>query len=128
MQNAEDFAAIQLVLKVYMEGLVWGDTAKLLQAFHPKATAFGHVAGAFEYERREAFAQSWKALAILTDGDAFPSAVISIDVTGDIATAKVTNTCFGDDYTDYLTLIKDTDRWQIIAKAFYVHPVERKAK
>ena len=35
---------------------------------------------------------------------------------------KLWDRCFGDSYTDYLTLMRDGARWQIISKAYYVHP------
>lgn len=33
--------------------------------------------------------------------------MISIEVTGTVAIAKVTDTCFDNDLTDYLVLVKD---------------------
>ena len=42
-----------------------------------------------------------------------------------MAIAKVTDTCFDTDFTDYLVLVKDrpdeTGRWQIVTKAYHVH-------
>ncbi len=46
-------------------------------------------------------------------------------VTGTVAIVKVTDTCFGSDFTDYLVLVKDrptpNGRWQIVTKAYHVH-------
>jgi hypothetical protein len=51
--------------------------------------------------------------------------LLSIEVTGTVAVAKLTDTCFGTDFTDYLVMVKDrpdaSGRWQIVTKAYHVH-------
>lgn len=54
----------------------------------------------------------------------FAADIAMIDITGDVAVVKLTNTCFGDDDTDYLTLTKPEGHWQIAAKAWFVHPAK----
>ncbi len=44
-----------------------------------------------------------------------------VDITGDVAVVKVSDACFGTTYTDYLTLIRHQNKWQIVMKAFYNH-------
>jgi hypothetical protein len=46
---------------------------------------------------------------------------VSVDITGDIAVVKVTDTWAGSRFTDYLTMAKHNGAWRIINKAFYVH-------
>jgi hypothetical protein len=45
-----------------------------------------------------------------------------IDQAGDIAVVKVTSRYFDDDYTDYLTLLRDQGTWLITHKAWFAHP------
>ena len=58
----------------------------------------------------------------LPPGTPFDHQITVLDVTGDIACVKVTDTSFGDDYTDLLTLIRDQGQWQITHKASFDHP------
>lgn len=122
MLVGNDFDNIRAVVVLYLEGMIWGQPDKLVRAFHPKATAAGHDFGAFFNSPRDEFIPDWMKLATLPAGTPYAAALVSIDITGDIAVVKVTNTCFGDDYTDYLTLIKTDGRWQITHKAWFTHP------
>jgi hypothetical protein len=59
-------------------------------------------------------------------GTPYTAAIESLDVTGNVAIARVTDACFGTFFTDYLTLIKDSGPWQIVMKAFFDHANEGK--
>lgn len=49
--------------------------------------------------------------------------IISLDVTGGAAAAKIEMSKDGKMiYTDYLSLLKFTDGWKIVAKVYYTHP------
>jgi hypothetical protein len=121
MSNA-DHAALHEVAMLYLEGMIWGQADKLRQAFHPKATAAGHFAGDYLSSGRDDFIPEWLSLVALPPGTPFAHTVTVLDVTGNVACLKVTDTCFGDDYTDVLTLIRDQGQWQITHKAWFVHP------
>ena len=56
------------------------------------------------------------------DGTAYASKVFSIDITGTVAAAKLTDRCFGHNFTDYLTLIKPAGGWQIVTKSYSLQP------
>ena len=117
--------AVRAVVVDYLEGMCWGDEAKLRQAFHPEALQVGHFADVYEFFPLEDF------IAWIKDEDTAPSGspiiaeLLSIEVTGTVAVAKLTDTCFGTDFTDYLVMVKDrpdaTGRWQIVTKAYHVH-------
>ena len=121
MSNAEH-DALRAVAILYLEGMIWGQAEKLKRAFHPKATAAGHFAGDYLYSSRDDFIPEWLALDPLPPGTPFAHTITMLDVTGNVACLKVTDTCFGDDYTDMLTLIRDQGQWQITHKAWFVHP------
>lgn len=60
----------------------------------------------------------------MPEGTPHREELLSIEITGAVAIAKVTDTCFDTDFTDYLVLVKDrpdaTGRWQIVTKAYHV--------
>lgn len=125
MSFGTEHDAVRSVVLDYLEGMVWGDEARLRRAFHPGAIQVGHVGETYEFLSAEDFIH-W-VLAEKTDpaGTPYIADLISIDVTGTVAVAKVTDTCFGADFTDYLVLVKDQPgsqgKWQIVTKAFHVH-------
>lgn len=117
----QDAIEIRAVVTDYLEGMIYGDTGLLARAFHPKSIAFGRYRGQLEYEVRDQFLRSWPGMGPLPRGTPYAAEVISMDIIGDIAVVRLTDTCFGDDFTDCLMLVRDMGRWQIMAKAFHVH-------
>ena len=117
-----DFDDVRSVIVDYLEGMIYGDPDRLRRAFHPMATCAGHYAGQYEMALREDFLESWKLFPVEPPGTPDAADIVSLEITGNVAVAKVTDSCFGDDFTDYLVLIKDNGVWQIVSKAFYTHP------
>ena len=122
MLTGTAFDDLRAVVILYLEGMIWGEPDKLRQAFHPKAHATGHEDGIYYHVARDAFIAEWQTLATLPPGTPYTAEITLVDVTGDVALVKVTNTCFGNDYTDYLTLVKSQTHWQITHKAWFTHP------
>lgn len=125
MAFAAEHDAVRKVVIDYLEGMIYGDEAKLRRAFHPQALQVGHYAGNYEFFPFEDFLASLRTEEKLSAGSPYIAELISVDVTGTVAIAKVTDTCFGSDFTDYLMLVKDRltpdGRWQIVTKTFHVH-------
>lgn len=119
--HSNDHSAIRAVVTLYLEGMIWGQPDKLRRAFHPRATAAGHFGGDYLYSGPDEFIPEWQGLATQPPGTPYVAEITLMDVTGDVAMVKLTDTCFGDDYTDYLTLIRDQGQWQITHKAWFVH-------
>ncbi|MES2815440.1 MAG: nuclear transport factor 2 family protein [Pseudomonadota bacterium] len=117
--------AVRAVVVDYLEGMCWGDEAKLRQAFHPEALQVGHFADVYEFFPLEEFIAWIKDEETAPSGSPIIAELLSIEVTGTVAVAKLTDTCFGTDFTDYLVMVKDrpdaTGRWQIVTKAYHVH-------
>ena len=117
--------AVRAVVVDYLEGMCWGDEAKLRQAFHPEALQVGHFADVYEFFPLEDFIAWIKDEETAPSGSPIIAELLSIEVTGTVAVAKLTDTCFGTDFTDYLVMVKDrpdaTGRWQIVTKAYHVH-------
>ncbi|MFN6925536.1 MAG: nuclear transport factor 2 family protein [Tabrizicola sp.] len=117
--------AVRLVVVDYLEGMCWGDEAKLRRAFHPGALQVGHFAETYEFFPLEEFIDWVKGEETAPEGSPIIAELLSIEVTGTVAVAKLTDTCFGTDFTDYLVMVKDRPdaqgKWQIVTKAYHVH-------
>jgi Putative lumazine-binding len=122
MPEHTDQQAIRAVILNYLEGMIWDGDAKLRGAMHELCMQAGHVGGRYEFIPRDAFIAEIGKLERLPTGTAFDWTIDFIDITGDAAIAKVTDTCFGSTWTDYLTFIKHDGEWQMVMKVFYEHP------
>jgi hypothetical protein len=115
-----EYGALQVVARDYLDGMFYADEAKLRAAFHPKCISYGHYNGRFEEGTVDDFVTEVKGQP-LAPGSTYESTIASVEITGDIAIVKVTDTWAGSRFTDYLTMAKDDGVWRIINKAFYVH-------
>lgn len=125
MTFGSEHDAVRRVVIDYLEGMIWRDEDKLRRAFHPQALQVGHFAGTYEFFPLEDFLSWLRSEETQPPGSPYVAELISIELTGTVAIAKVTDTCFGSDFTDYLVLVKDKPtaegRWQIVTKAYHVH-------
>jgi hypothetical protein len=118
----DDLKAIEAVLQTYFDGLYEGDTAKLAAAFHPTADL---RAAAPDGSLTVMTRAEWLAAV-----EARPSAasrnlerkdwIATIDRSGPgTAFAKVHCQIPPRYFTDYLTLAKLKDGWQVVGKTFH---------
>jgi len=117
----EDIAAIRSVVRLYLEGMIYGEPEKLRQAMHPLCMQAGHDKARYEFFPRDEFIALVGQEKPQPAGSYYPAEFQMIDVTGDMAMVKLSDDCFGYSWTDYLTLIKHEGAWQIVMKAFYGH-------
>jgi len=115
-----DERAIRLhIERYYFEGVRRADTAAARRAFHPVATMY--------FVRDGEFAQrsipDW--LAALAQGapnppapDTVPRRIVSVDVTGNAAMAKLELAYPEAIVTDYLSLLKVNGEWMVVGKVF----------
>lgn len=127
MSHAADLQAIRTAVTDYLEGMIYGDDDQIRKAMHPLCMQAGHFNGQYEFFPREEFISAIKPEIRQPPGSPIKSNIAFIDITGDMAIAKVTDDCFGTSWTDYLTLIKHDGQWQIVMKAFFDHATEAKA-
>lgn len=113
--------AVRAVVVDYLEGMIWGQTDRIERIFHPKAIQVGHFAGDYEFFSRQDFVDWLKTEPAEPEGTPYRAELLNIEVTGDIAIAKVSDTCFGTDFTDYLVMVKHEGQWQIVTKAYFAH-------
>ncbi|WP_420472612.1 nuclear transport factor 2 family protein [Noviherbaspirillum sp. ST9] len=114
-----DHEAVLAVIDAYCTGVYRGDVDLLRSVFHPKAVLFAEVRGAPSCKRLEEYLaivanrQSPQAL-----GEAYRMKPIAVEVTHEIAFAKVHCPMLGYDYTDYLSFVREAGRWRIVSKVF----------
>ncbi|MEO8672354.1 MAG: nuclear transport factor 2 family protein [Tahibacter sp.] len=110
---------IRDVLQTYFDGLHRGDVDALRRVFHPHAALFGEIRGQpyqkslSDYLQIVAARASPQAL-----GETFRMAILSVDVVGSIACAKVHCPMLGQNYIDFLSLVRSDDRWVVVNKTF----------
>jgi hypothetical protein len=115
-----DQDAISTVVKQYYEGLYHMDEARLRRAFHPAACLFGHLRSAFTHSTLDQWLEKIRIQpAPSRSNDPYDMQVLSIDIAGTAATAKVSELYRGLRFTDYLTLLKLDGTWVIVNKAYH---------
>ena len=124
MSRDTDLQAIRAAVTDYLEGMIYGDDDQVRKAMHPLCMQVGHFNGQYEFFPREQFITALKSETRQLPGSPITSEIAYIDITGDMAIAKVTDDCFGTSWTDYLTLMRHDGQWQIVMKAFFDHANE----
>ena len=114
-------AAIEAVVKTYLDGLYDGDGAKIAAAFHPVSHLYNVVDGAVvDLPREEWLARIASRPKPSAQGFAREDRVLAIDMAGDDAACVKVNCCIPPRYfTDYLLLLKTAEGWKITAKSFH---------
>lgn len=110
-----DYQAIIGVLNEYFDGLYAGDVVKLRGIFHEDAVLKGN-----QYRRRR---DDWlDAVANRPvpqdEGWAFEFNILSLEIVGDQAMAKVDAPLPAAHFVDFLGLLKEDGQWRIVNKMF----------
>jgi hypothetical protein len=120
-----DLELIQQTVQYYFDGLYHSDIEKLNKAFHPNAQVIGYFQGTLMFNSLEQFLEFVKATpAPSKSGEKYDMRIVSIDMTGNEAVAKVEDLYLGFRFTDYLSLLNIEGTWVIINKTFYHEPKE----
>jgi hypothetical protein len=116
--------AIAAVLGNYFKGLYTGNTALLRTVFHPDAALFAERDGQSYHKRLDDYLDGVAARASPASlGEPYRMKVQAIDVTHDIATARVHVPALGFNYVNYLSFVRWQGRWVIVNKVFTDVPV-----
>ncbi|MEM6335616.1 MAG: nuclear transport factor 2 family protein [Bacteroidota bacterium] len=112
-----DIEAARVPLDLYMEGHAKGDGSYMSQAFHPDARIFWINDGQVAHRTAEEFA------SLFTRGPAPDEAdrrrrIMSLDITGDVAVAKIELDYPRAYLIDYMSLIRVDGEWKIINKSY----------
>jgi hypothetical protein len=113
----DDYDAIAATVRLYIDGSVQGDTAKLDEAFHERAQMYGAV-GEDRYD--EPIGEYTKLVAESPGGDTLRARIASIAQAGDAATATVVEDGFWGtlSFVTFLALARIDGRWRIVNKTF----------
>ena len=116
MERSAEESAIRGAVAHYAEGMKAHDVGALKRAFHEQAILCGYlgddlIAGPIA----ELYAWIASNPSPVASGDAYACDILSIDVTGRVASATVRE-LYHDTSIDYFHLLKIGDRWAIVSK------------
>ncbi|MGJ8693043.1 MAG: nuclear transport factor 2 family protein [Thalassotalea sp.] len=112
---------LEQVLKIYFDGLYWGDIRRLKNVFHPKAQYSCATNGELIHmEMEQYFSLVATRISPAEAKHQRSDKIISLDFAGNnTALAKVQCSIQAKAFIDYLSFIFIDNQWQIIAKVFH---------
>jgi hypothetical protein len=118
--QSDDLQAIESVLNDYMIGGQERDAERVVSAFHPEAKMKYLRDGSYqEVNARDFFGGGKPGPKLERTNE-----IVSIDLSGYVAVAKLRLKYADKQFTDYMTLMKIDGKWSIINKAFYFEKFE----
>ena len=117
-----DEAAVRAVVERYLHGLKFNDTSSLREAFWPEARLFYVKADSQlgQWTQASWYASFAGSVGHEEQGDL---RIAALEVTRDIASAKIIEEYPRSRYIDYLSLLRIQGRWWIVNK---IYTAERK--
>ena len=116
--------AILEVVDAYCRGVHHGDIALLRAVFDPRAQLFAEMRGQAYFRSLDEYLAVVAGRQSPADlGQAFLMKPISVEVTHEIAFARVHCPMFDHNYVDYLSLVRQEGKWKIVNKTFTDVPV-----
>ncbi len=114
-QARRDFASIETMVQEYFDGLYYADTNKLRHIFHQDT-----VLKAPGLRRTlDEWLQQVADRPIPADiKSRYGFRLISLEIIGDQAMAKVECPLFDFNYVDYLGFLRENDQWKIVSKMY----------
>ena len=117
--NEADIAAVTEVVRVYYDGMIEGDAAKLGRAFHPRASIVGNEGGELAWANLEEFVAECQGA--VSEGP-YEWRIERLSFEGDTALVRLGGQYAGVWYSDDLSLVLIDEAWRIVHKTFYPHP------
>lgn len=120
---------IASVINNYFQGIFTGNTTLLESVFHPQALLFGSITGEPYCKNLQEYLEGVQNRKSPYEiGESFRMKILSIEVMGFIAYAKLLTPMFEFFYYDYLALSNINGKWVIVNKLFshdnsYTHVV-----
>ncbi len=115
-----DRAAVEAVVKTYLDGLYEGDVDKIAAAFHPTSALAQMSEGKLQITPRDVWLDGVRSRpSPKAKGLARHDEVLSIDIAGPtMAFVKLKCAIPPRFFTDQLSLLKIDGRWQVAQKVF----------
>ena len=117
-----DKQAITDTIQTYFDCMYESSGDKTHAAFHPNAKITGVLGNALQEMSVENFANFVESQqpSPKAKGEPVRLDIVSLDIAGDTAVARVRDDYLGMTFLDTLSFLKTGDRWQIYNKLFYV--------
>jgi hypothetical protein len=120
MHASDTIDLIFKTVRLYFEGMHFGDTGRLRRAFHPDAHLFGYYHGDFSRISLEEWMTEVEGMDKPSEtGEVFDMCVVATDVTGPTAQVKVAELYAGLRYSVYLSLVQIDGDWKIVNKLYH---------
>lgn len=112
---ADSFSEISSIMQQYFDGLHHGDVDKLAAIFDSRCQL---QAPGMRLSRDEWFARVATRNSPASRHDPYEYRILSIDIQGSQAMVQVDCPLLGNRFTDYLSLMHENGRWQIVNKMY----------
>ena len=120
MKNAEE-TRIRETIQIYFDSMFESNADKVHQAFHPNGRICGDTPQGFFEMTVADFASFVDAQPAASDAGEVPFLeVLSLNVHGQTAVARVRDDYIGNRYLDTLSFVKTNECWLIYNKLFHV--------
>lgn len=119
MSFSKESRDIGAVIDKYFRGLFEGDTAKLAEVFAEDSILYGDIDGEPFLKKRQEFLDLVDGRPSLeSQGDTFRMKVLSLEVLGPVAFARLSAPMMDKSYVDLISLYRFEDGWKIVNKLF----------
>lgn len=119
MTYIEKISDNENVIASYFEGLFYGDIQKLERSFATEAYLYGDIKGEAYVKNLNDYLEGVAGRKSPHElGEDFRMEILSVEVTGRVAVARLHVPMLGYNYCDYLALSKINDEWKIVNKLF----------
>ena len=108
--------AVRKVIAMYIESMEKSSGDMVTEAFHENAKVVGYLNGDF----LQLSTSDCAGFVSAQEPGAVEFEILSCEVNGDTATAKVRDKYLGISFLDSLSLVKEGDKWSIYSKLFHV--------
>ncbi len=124
--QTDDRQQIEVTVRRYFDGLYTSSGDDIRATFHPDAMITGFMSdtgemAAMNFDRFVAFVEAQDSPA--STDEPYELEIVTIDIAGKVATAKVIDRYLGKHFTDYLSLVKDSKGWRVYNKLWHADPL-----
>ena len=122
MNMRNDKEAIEQIVQVYFDSMYESDLEKVKIAFHPNAMISGNFGGSFLEMDREDFGKFVISQQPTPEekGDTPRLEILSIEIAGETAVARVRDDYLGQTFLDTLSMVKLGGIWSIYNKLYHI--------
>jgi ketosteroid isomerase-like protein len=119
-----EIAEVEAVVWAYLQALHDGDVAGLRKAFAEGAALYSSIDGRPAILGIQPWLERVEGRKSARDsGYESANRVLSIEVVGDMASAKVTSAFPPKRFVDFLSLVRTASGWRIVAKTYFAEEI-----